>query len=53
MSEESKKTEKIETETKPGELSEQDLEQVAGGATTAAPQPTHKSTQSMNKFAGS
>jgi hypothetical protein len=40
MSEETKKVEKIEQEAKqevkPAELSEQDLEQVAGGTDTAA-----------------
>jgi hypothetical protein len=51
MSEETKKVEKIEQEAKqevkPNELSEQDLEQVAGGAGTAAAvknkQAEHKS----------
>jgi hypothetical protein len=33
MSEETKKVEQIEREAKSAELSEQDLEQVAGGAT--------------------
>ena len=36
MSEETKKVEKSEQEVKPAELSEQDLEQVAGGTGTAA-----------------
>jgi hypothetical protein len=53
MSEENKKAEKIEPEVKPVELSEQDLEQVAGGGATSASQAAHKAAQSMNKFAGS
>jgi hypothetical protein len=36
MSEGTKKVEKIEQEVKPAELSEQDLEQVAGGAGAVA-----------------
>ena len=50
MSEETKKVEKTEQEAKqevkPAELSEQDLEQVAGGTdAAAAAQAAHKSTQ--------
>jgi hypothetical protein len=51
MSEEKKKTEQTEPEVKPAELSEQDLEQIAGG--TGSSQATHKAAQSILKFAGS
>jgi hypothetical protein len=42
MSEETKKVEKSEQEAKPAELSELDLEQVAGGADIGQPLDKHK-----------
>ena len=54
MSEETKKVEQIEQEAKEPELSEQDLEQVAGGAaTTNQSQAAHKTSQTIQKYAGS
>ena len=51
MSEETKKTEQTEPEVKPVELSEQDLEQIAGG--TGSSQATQKAVQTMIKSIGS
>ena len=42
MSEETKKVEKSEQEAKPAELSERDLEQVAGGANIGSTLGKHK-----------
>jgi hypothetical protein len=42
MSEETKKVEKSEQEAKPAELSERDLEQVAGGANIGPTLDKHK-----------
>ena len=51
MSEETKKVEKIEQEVKqevkPAELSEQDLEQVAGGAGAAAAVKNQKAAEKL------
>ena len=51
MSEETKKVEKIEQEAKqevkPAELSEQDLEQVAGGAGAAAAVKNQKTAEKL------
>jgi hypothetical protein len=53
MSEQTKKTESTEQEAKTTELSEQDLEQAAGGVGTTADNAAHKGAQSAIKFASS
>jgi hypothetical protein len=52
MNEQTKKTESTEREAKTTELSEQDLEQAAGGVATPQDNAAHKGAQAILKYGG-